>query len=140
VSQPRSFDNDPWNRIEAQRMTREQSPTEAIREHQRLVDARNNGDNERIPDDVPLTELAEDVVRGKRVLSQSQMRMLIELLPYYPPKLAAIADLRTRNERDFAVKMDKALERIARTNGGRTLLPPQFDEGPVIEGEIVKEG
>ena len=43
-------------------------------------------------------------------------------------------------ERDFAVKMDKALERIARTNGGRTLLPPQFDDGPVIEGEIVKEG
>jgi len=121
-------------------MTREQSPTEAIREHQRLVDARNNGEGEPIPDDITITELAEDVVRGKRKLSQSQMRMLIELLPYYAPKLAAIADLRTRNERDFAVKMDKALERIARTNGGRTLLPPQFDDGPVIEGEIVKEG
>ena len=124
-------------------MTREQSPTEAIREHQRLVDARNNGgENEPIPDDISITGLAEDVVRGKRKLSQSQMRMLIELLPYYTPKLAAIADLRTRDERDFAVKMDKALERIARTNGGRTLLPRQFvdgDEGPVIEGEIVKD-
>lgn len=121
-------------------MTREQSPTEAIREHQRLVDARNNGgEDAQIPDDITITELAEDVVRGKRKLSQAQMRMLIELLPYYAPKLAAIADLRTRNERDFAVKMDRALERIRRTNGGRTLLPPNWDDGPVIEGEIVKQ-
>ena len=37
---------------------------------------------EPIPDDIPITELAEQVVRGKVKLSRSQMRMLIELLPY----------------------------------------------------------
>ena len=62
-----------------------------------------------IPDHISITELAEDVVRGKRRLSQPQMRMLIELLPYYAPKLAAIADLRTRDDRDFAVKLEKAI-------------------------------
>ena len=62
-----------------------------------------------IPDNISITELAEDVVRGKRKLSQAQMRMLIELLPYYAPKLTAIADLRTRDDRDFAVKLEKAI-------------------------------
>jgi hypothetical protein len=46
---------------------------------------------EPIPDDIPITELAEQVVRGKVKLSRSQMRMLIELLPYYAPKLTAVA-------------------------------------------------
>jgi hypothetical protein len=63
-----------------------------------------------IPDDISITELAEDVVRGKRKLSQPQMRMLIELLPYYAPKLQAIADFRMRDERDFAVKLDRRLK------------------------------
>jgi len=55
-------------------MTREHSPTEAIREHQRLVDAKNNGgEDEPIPDDITITELAEDVVQGKRKLSQAQI-------------------------------------------------------------------
>ena len=63
-----------------------------------------------IPDDISITELAEDVVRGKRRLTQPQMRMLIELLPYYAPKLQAIADFRMRDERDFAVKLDRRLK------------------------------
>jgi len=42
-----------------------------------------------IPDDISITELAEQVVRGKIRLSQPQMRMLIELLPYYAPKLTS---------------------------------------------------
>jgi hypothetical protein len=37
---------------------------------------------EPIPDDIPITELAEQVVRGKVKLSRSQMKMLIEPLPY----------------------------------------------------------
>jgi len=37
---------------------------------------------EPIPDDVPLDQLAEQVVRGKVKLGREQLRMLIELLPY----------------------------------------------------------
>jgi hypothetical protein len=48
-------------------------------------------EGETIPDDIPLPELAEQVVRGKRKLSPAQMRMLIELLPYVRPKLTAVA-------------------------------------------------
>ena len=113
-------------------MTREQSPTEAIREHQRLVDAHNNGDNERIPDDVPLTELAEDVVRGKRVLSQAQMRMLIELLPYYAPKLSAVA-MGWREGQDMASKM-YALER--RNDRAKKIIPLLL-EGKCVNGEVI---
>jgi len=36
-----------------------------------------------IPDDIPIPELAEQVVRGKVKLTAQQMRMLVELLPYY---------------------------------------------------------
>ena len=62
-----------------------------------------------IPDDISITELAEQVVRGKRKLSQAQMRMLIELLPYYAPKLSAMA-VGWREGQDMASKM-YALER-----------------------------
>ena len=58
-------------------------------DQQRYVEERNKVDP--IPDHISITELAEDVVRGKRKLSQPQMRMLIELLPYYAPKLTAVA-------------------------------------------------
>jgi hypothetical protein len=40
-----------------------------------------------IPDDIPLIELADQVVRGKIKLNPQQMRMLIEILPYMAPKL-----------------------------------------------------
>ena len=42
-----------------------------------------------IPDDIPLMELADKVVRGKVQLSPQQQRMLIEMLPYIAPKLSA---------------------------------------------------
>ena len=61
-----------------------------------------------IPDDISITELAEDVVRGKRKLSQPQMRMLIELLPYYAPKLTAVAVGWQKGE-DFYTRLDKAV-------------------------------
>jgi hypothetical protein len=102
---------------------------------QRFVDESNQVDA--IPDDVSITELAEDVVRGKRKLSQPQLRMLIELLPYYAPKLTAIAYGHMK-DRDFAVRLDRAIERQDKTNGGRSLLPsndPLFIEARVIEHE-----
>jgi hypothetical protein len=49
-----------------------------LEQQQRFVDESNQVDP--IPDDISITELAEDVVRGKRKLSQPQMRMLIELM------------------------------------------------------------
>ena len=73
---------------------------------QRFVDESNQVDA--IPDDISITELAEDVVRGKRKLSQPQMRMLIELLPYYAPKLTAVAVGWQKGE-DFYTRLDKAV-------------------------------
>src|SRR5215471_2100444 len=64
---------------------------------------------EPIPDDISITELAEDVVRGKRKLSQPQMRMLIELLPYYAPKLTAVAVGWQKGE-DFYTRLDRAVD------------------------------
>ena len=75
-------------------------------DQQRYVDEQNRVDP--IPDDISITELAEDVVRGKRRLSQPQMRMLIELLPYYAPKLTAVAVGWQKGE-DFYTRLDRAL-------------------------------
>jgi len=63
-----------------------------------------------IPDDIPLPELADSVVRGKRTLSRDQMRLLIELLPYYLPKLSAVAHGHFEGT-DFASALDRAIER-----------------------------
>src|SRR6516165_7909716 len=65
---------------------------------------------EPIPDDISMTELAEDVVRGKRKLSRPQMRMLIELLPYYAPKLTAVAVGYLKGQ-DFYTRLDRAVDR-----------------------------
>ena len=46
---------------------------------------------------------------GKRVLSPPQMRMLIELLPYYAPKLTAVAVGWQKGE-DFYSRLDRAVE------------------------------
>src|SRR6516164_51161 len=62
-----------------------------------------------IPDDIPLDELADSVVRGKRTLSPPQMRLLIELLPYYRPKLTAVAHY----QGSFAEALEQAIERRA---------------------------
>jgi hypothetical protein len=57
-----------------------------------------------IPDDIPLQEIANEVVRGKRTLSRDQMRLLIELLPYYLSKLPTSHHVRF----DFAAALEKA--------------------------------
>jgi hypothetical protein len=62
-----------------------------------------------IPDDIPLDELAESVVRGKRTLTPPQLRLLIELLPYYKPKLTAAAHF----EGSFAEALERAIEKRA---------------------------
>jgi hypothetical protein len=68
---------------------------------------------EPIPDNLSIPELAEQVARGKRKVSPHQMRMLIELLPYYSPKLTAIA-VGTLNSQDFYARLDRAVERSDR--------------------------
>jgi len=68
---------------------------------------------EPIPDDIPLQELAEQVVRGKRKLSPPQMRMLIELLPFYMAKLSAVS-VGYMHGHDFASRLDRAVERSDR--------------------------
>jgi len=55
-------------------------------------------------------ELAENVVRGKVRLSRPQLRMLIELLPYYAPKLTAVAVGYLKGQ-DFYTRLDKAVDR-----------------------------
>ena len=62
-----------------------------------------------IPDDVPLENIANDVVRGKLKLSPPQMRLLIELLPYYRPKLTAVAHY----QGSFAEALEQAIEKRA---------------------------
>ena len=75
-----------------------------------------------IPDDISITELAEQVVRGKVKLSKSQMRMLIELLPYYAPKLTAVAVGWQKGE-DFYTRLDRAVN--------------ASEKAKLIEGKVV---
>jgi hypothetical protein len=78
-----------------------------------------------IPDNIPLPELAEHVVRGKVKLTPPQLRMLIELLPFNLPKLSAIAVGRLTGE-DFATRLDRAVEASNRA---------KLIEGRVVEPE-----
>src|SRR5215831_18722648 len=73
------------------------------------AEQRQSTDCDAIPNNIPLTELAEQVVRGKVKLSPPQMRMLIELLPFHLPKLSAVAVGRLTGE-DFASRLDRAVE------------------------------
>jgi hypothetical protein len=66
-----------------------------------------------IPDVFSLDQIADDVVRGKRTLTPPQMRLLIELLPYYRPKLTAVATT-ILDGRSFGELLDKAIERQER--------------------------
>jgi hypothetical protein len=68
---------------------------------------------EPIPDDVSIPELAEQVARGKRKLTPQQMRMLVELLPYYSPKLTAVA-VGHLNSQDFYNRLERAVLRSER--------------------------
>ncbi len=81
---------------------------------------------EPILDNVPIPELADQVVRGKVKLTPMQQRMLIEMLLFYIPKLTAVGISHFTGE-DFAVKLERA---IARTNGARV---PKLIEAQAVE-------
>ena len=81
------------------------SPAELIEAHERKL-----AEQQAIPDDMPLMALAEAVVRGKVALSPQQERMLRELLPFYAPKLSAMAT-RAMNGQDFASLLERAIQR-----------------------------
>jgi hypothetical protein len=63
-----------------------------------------------IPDNVPLPELAEQVVRGKVKLSPPQLRMLIQLLPFHLPKLSAVGVGFMTND-TFPERLERAINR-----------------------------
>ena len=71
--------------------------------------------SELIPDNIPLRELAEQVVRGKVKLTPMQQRMLIELLPFYMPKLQAVGAGYFTND-TFAERLDGLLRQARRQN------------------------
>jgi hypothetical protein len=89
-----------------------------------LLGKRQQVDDPIIPDDIPIPELAEQVVRGKIKLSPPQLRMLIELLPYHSPKLTAVAVGHLTGE-DFYNRLERAIERSERAR--------------LIEGTIVND-
>src|SRR6516165_1639119 len=62
---------------------------------------------EPIPDDLSYEQIADEVIRGKRTLTPPQMRLLIEIYPYYKPKLTAVAHF----EGSFAEALEQAIER-----------------------------
>src|SRR6516164_4168944 len=84
--------------------------------------------DEVIPDNIPLMELADRVVRGKVKLSPPQQRMLIEMLPYIAPKLSATA-IATMDGKTFAEALDRAIER----SNGPLLLNSRVEELPASE-------
>ena len=81
-----------------------------------------------IPDDIPLEEIADRVVRGKLKLSPPQMRLLIELLPYYRPKLTAVATA-ALDGNSFGELLDRAIARQERAKQP----PPKMIEGNAVE-------
>ena|SRR6516225_8053131 len=62
-----------------------------------------------IPDDLSYEQIADEVIRGKRTLTPPQMRLLIEIYPYYRPKLTAVAHF----QGSFAEALEQAIERRA---------------------------
>jgi hypothetical protein len=79
---------------------------------------------EPIPDDLSYEQIADEVIRGKRTLTPPQMRLLIELLPYYKPKLTAIAHY----QGSFAEALEREIEK-------RVNRPPP---SKLIEGRAVE--
>ena len=88
-----------------------------------------------LPDDIPLLELADSVVRGKMKLSPPQMRLLIELLPYHAPKLMAVGTAEL-NGNSFAELLDKAIERSQRKMIDVTPNPVQPHPADKLKGPM----
>ena len=89
-------------------------------------------EDEVIPDDMDLWDLAVAVVRGKIKLPPPQMRFLIEMLPYLRPKLSATA-ITSVNEKSFAAQLERCIE--------RSKSPPPLLNGPVeeIDARVMKK-
>ena len=94
------------------------SPAELIEAHQQRLEP------EPIPDNVSIPELAEQVARGKRKVSAQQMRMLVELLPCYSPKLTAVAVGHLTGQ-DFYNRLEQAINRS--------------DRAKLIEGHAIRD-
>jgi|SRR6516164_8023008 hypothetical protein len=62
-----------------------------------------------IPDDIPLTQVVEQVIRGRLKLSPSQMRLLIAWMPHFAPRLAAVS-VGYHDGTAFADRLDRAIE------------------------------
>src|SRR5262252_3345668 len=77
-----------------------------------------------IPDNIPLAELAEQVVRGKVKLTPAQQRMLIELLPFYMPKLSAVGVGYLTSD-TFAERLDRAIA--------------ASEKAKLIEGRVIED-
>ena len=85
----------------------------AFRDDRIEAEQRQQVSGDLIPDNVPLQELAEQVVTGKVKLTPPQLRMLIELLPFHLPKLSAVGvGYMTNNT--FAERLDRAIDRSER--------------------------
>jgi hypothetical protein len=66
-----------------------------------------------IPEDISALALLQMVYRGAVKMSPQQMRAAIESLPYENPKLSAVA-IASMNERDFALRLERCIERSNR--------------------------
>jgi hypothetical protein len=66
-----------------------------------------------IPEDISALTLLQMVYREAVKVSAQQMRAAIESLPYENPKLSAVA-FASMSERDFAVRLERCIERSNR--------------------------
>ena len=92
-------------------------------------------EDETIPDDMPLMEVAERVVRGKLQLTQQQMRMLIEMLPYIAPKLSATAIV-TGDCKSFAEALERCIER---SKSPVPMLNGKVEHEPLVQARDLKK-
>jgi hypothetical protein len=66
-----------------------------------------------LPENVCALTLLQMIYRGAVKVSAQQMRAAIESLPYENPKLSAVA-IASMNERDFALRLERCIERSNR--------------------------
>jgi hypothetical protein len=66
-----------------------------------------------VPEDISALTLLQMVYRGAVKVSAQQMRAAIESLPYENPRLSAVA-FASMNERDFALRLERAIARSDR--------------------------